>query len=271
MNNIYIFKIDDFTEEDAVLAKKLDKSDKVIFLPNQTGMISYTLFPIIGAWKVVPTFMQPIAAPMEDQAFVFLLGLQCANCNGNLYIVIRDNPLQSLDGCSFDTDRGTVVIHTAENLKDIIGTGVKKKKESKKTTVLEQPLDNRESDEPISESHEMMKDNGEGMQTVVNEKETGAFEKVSSDENTIDGIGISDDSEYEEASAAFIKKIAALQKETGLDLVGNVNALYECVKNDTEGVLADFEFQLQLRFVDSAVKPLNQLLEPHVNELKQLI
>ena len=43
MNNIYIFKIEDFTEQDALLVKKFDKSDKVIFMPNETGMISYAL------------------------------------------------------------------------------------------------------------------------------------------------------------------------------------------------------------------------------------
>ena len=36
MNNIYIFRIDDFSEEDAIMAKKFDKSDKVIFMPKDT-------------------------------------------------------------------------------------------------------------------------------------------------------------------------------------------------------------------------------------------
>ena len=61
MNNIYIFKIEDFTEQDALLVKKFDKSDKVIFMPNETGMISYALFPILATWKTEPIFMQPIA------------------------------------------------------------------------------------------------------------------------------------------------------------------------------------------------------------------
>lgn len=120
MNNIYIFKVDDFTMQDAILAKKFDKTDKVIFMPNETGMINYTLIPIFNTWKTEPTFMQPIADNSDMEPLLFLLGLQCANCNGNLYIVIANNPFKTLDGCEFDTTKGNVSIHVAESLADIM-------------------------------------------------------------------------------------------------------------------------------------------------------
>ena len=120
MNNIYIFKIEDFTEQDALLVKKFDKSDKVIFMPNETGMISYALFPILATWKTEPIFMQPIADCSDTEPMLFLLGLQCADCNGDLYIVMRDNPFKSLEACEFGTSKGHVCIHVAESLADVL-------------------------------------------------------------------------------------------------------------------------------------------------------
>jgi hypothetical protein len=120
LNNIYIFKIEDFTEQDALLVKKFDKSDKVIFMPNETGMISYALFPILATWKTEPIFMQPIADCSDTEPMLFLLGLQCADCNGDLYIVMRDNPFKSLEACEFGTSKGHVCIHVAESLADVL-------------------------------------------------------------------------------------------------------------------------------------------------------
>lgn len=120
MNNIYIFKIEDFTEQDALLVKKFDKSDKVIFMPNETGMISYALFPILATWKTEPIFMQPIADCSDTEPMLFLLGLQCADCNGDLYIVMRDNPFKSLEACEFGTSKGHVCIHVAESLAGVL-------------------------------------------------------------------------------------------------------------------------------------------------------
>lgn len=247
MNNIYIFRVDDFTEQDAVLAKKFDKSDKVIFMPNKTGMISYTLFPLISAWKIAPTFMQPIADTTNKEPMLFLLGLQCANCNGNMFIVMKNNPFASLDGCEFETEKGTVNIHVAETLNEILP--IRKSRTKNKDILPSNELDNENESENVNEAtsddEEYSDDNYDDMQY--------------------------DDTQYDDAPDNFIKTIANIQKTTGANLLNKVNGIYDCLKESKDDLLPTLEFQMNAKFDENTVGELLNVLEPYMDSLRELI
>ena len=215
MNNIYIFKIEDFTEQDALLVKKFDKSDKVIFMPNETGMISYALFPILATWKTEP--------------MLFLLGLQCADCNGDLYIVMRDNPFKSLEACEFGTSKGHVCIHVAESL-----AGVLPKKKTRQGKRLELAAENEP--QTANTEEEIYTDT---LQTAVPDK--------------------------------FANAIASIEAATGVNLVNNMNEIYNCVKDSKDDLLPTFEFQLGMKFPADTVEILLRALEPSIDMLKELV
>lgn len=229
MNNIYIFKIEDFTEQDALLVKKFDKSDKVIFMPNETGMISYALFPILATWKTEPIFMQPIADCPDTEPMLFLLGLQCADCNGDLYIVMRDNPFKSLEACEFGTSKGHVCIHVAESLADVLP-----KKKTRQGKRLELAAENEP--QTANTEEEIYTDD---LQTAVPDK--------------------------------FANAIASIEATTGVNLVNNMNEIYNCVKDSKDDLLPTFEFQLGMKFPADTVEILLRALEPSIDMLKELV
>ena len=103
-------------------------------MPNETGMISYALFPILATWKKQSQYLcsQLQTARTQSQC-CSLLGLQCADCNGDLYIVMRDNPFKSLEACEFGTSKGHVCIHVAESLAGVLPK--KKTRQGKKAGV----------------------------------------------------------------------------------------------------------------------------------------
>lgn len=53
--------------------KKFDKSDKVIFMPNETGMISYALFPIL--------------ADMENRANIYAANCRLLGHRANVVLI----------------------------------------------------------------------------------------------------------------------------------------------------------------------------------------
>lgn len=245
MNNIYVFDIENFTEQDAISAKKLDKSDKVIFLPNQSGMISYALFPIISSWKTPPTFMQPIPGEKNEQALLFMLTLQCSNANGDLYIVMENNPFYPLDNCMFETEKGEITIHIFESFDQIMSSKPKRKPSEKKNTA-----------------------------TNTSEAKFTEVENTATEENEIETeeyIGLEDDEKYSEGSEKFVNLLKELNKKTSLDLMSVKNAIYDCVKNSYEDVLGGLDFQIELRFKKEYVKDICSLLEPEFSSLKEAI
>ena len=260
MNNIYIFRIDDFSEEDAIMAKKFDKSDKVIFMPNQTGMMMYSLFPLIGAWKIQPTFMQPIKDSIEKEPMLFVLGLQCANCNGNMYIVMRDNPFYALNGCEFDTLKGTVVIHVAEQLSDVLPA--RKSRQQKKQVQAE----SQDVADSVEDEEENLEDAGVTGDEGITEDE-GEETQVSDEEETV----MYDDAQFEDAPDGFVKAIVNIQKQTGVNLIGRVNGLYECFKESKDDLLPTFEYQLNLRFDEEVVENYMAILQPYMEVLREAV
>lgn len=230
MNNIYIFKIEDFTEQDALLVKKFDKSDKVIFMPNETGMISYALFPILATWKTEPIFMQPIADCSDTEPMLFLLGLQCADCNGDLYIVMRDNPFKSLEACEFGTSKGHG-LHSCSRKSCRCACLKRRRSQGKR---LELAAENEP--QTANTEEEIYTDT---LQTAVPDK--------------------------------FANAIASIEATTGVNLVNNMNEIYNCVKDSKDDLLPTFEFQLGMKFPADTVEILLRALEPSIDMLKELV
>lgn len=242
MNNIYVFDIENFTEQDAVNAKKLDKSDKVIFMPNQSGLISYSLFPVINSWKTAPCFMKPIPGDKNEQALLFLLAVQCANTNGDLFIVMENNPFYALDNSTFETEKGEIKIHIYESFEQIMSVKSKRKSSDKK--IDSQKVATKNIDE----------DN-----IKCNNKDDSIY------------MGLENDDYYPEASEAFVNLLEQLKTTTTLDLMSVKNAVYDCVKNSDEDVLGGFDLQIELRFKKDYVKEIHSVLEPVLKTLKEAI
>lgn len=235
MANTYIFEVDQFTEEDAQLGKQFDETDRIVFMPNENGMIPYMLVPAIMSWKVSPVFLEPTEGPADEIALAFLLGLQSSGCDGSLNICMENNPFQALDECSFETDKGMATIHCCSSLQEAF--------ERSDVNVEEREEEPEPDEKPI-----------------FTKKQDVSY-----------GIGKEDESSFAQAPKSFVKKIEELQGETDLDLLGHVNALYECVKNAPEGVQPALNFQLGMRFKEEVVPELSDLLSEYDTELKAAI
>ena len=259
-SNTYIFEVSQFTEEDAELGQKIDKNDRIIFMPNESGMIPYMLVPALLSWKVSPIFMEPVDGPMDEKALAFLLGLQSAGCNGFLNICMENNPFQALDDNSFETEKGMVTIHCCSNLKEALDRNVKKAAKMK-------AIENQEEDDNEADNAEGDENTGQGDEsTPLFVKEPS--ENAGKEEPDEYDIGKEDESSYPEAPESFKKKVKELQRQTALDLEGHVNALYECVRNNPEGVFPALNFQLGMRFREEVVAELADLISENDEELK---
>lgn len=264
MNNIYVFDIENFSEQDAINAKKLDKSDKVIFLPNKSGMISYSLFPIISAWKTAPTFMQPIMGEKNEQALLFMLTLQCANANGDLYIVMEKNPFYQLDNCVFETEKGELAIHIYDFFEQILSIKSKRRTADKKEKKIAKDNSDENSLELLETASQFEVITDDDSNSMDNSGEVNSIEK-----NIY--MGLESDEKYSQASEKFIEILKNLENQTSMDLMSVKNALANAISNTYEDVLGGLDFQIELRFKKEYVKPICTIIEPVFNKLKEVV
>ena len=128
MNNTYIVTLDNFTEEDAELAKKLDKSDNLVFISNEEGTVSWKLIPYFNAWKANYAIMPPVSVEFVKG---IMIGIYCSDATGSINLITADEDLMKLDGLSLETRKGTVTIKVCESFVPDIDTGKKRKAPSK--------------------------------------------------------------------------------------------------------------------------------------------
>ncbi len=124
MNNTYIFTLDNFTEEDAELAKKLDKSDNLVFISNEAGTVSWKLIPYFSSWKASYAIMPPVSA---DFVKGIMIGIYCSDTTGCIYLITEDESMTALDGLSLETKKGTVTIKVCDLFQPSIETGSSRK------------------------------------------------------------------------------------------------------------------------------------------------
>lgn len=239
-------KMDEVTTDDLVAAKNITKNNRLLLLTDEAGTMTCFLYPLLTSLKVTPEFI-PLNEDIDAVSLAFLLGTQCNNINGTLYLISNDTKLHSLNGIKFSTEKGTITVQIAASFDDVIPTkgrrsqGTVKKENVTENAITPAPFSNIENETCPQESQEQ------------------------TDTDTISEEPII----YEDAPEDFCSLLRSLPSGTEMEQYANV--LAESIRNTTDGFMSSLEFQIKMRLSPEMAKLFSPILEEHIEELKSTL
>lgn len=249
MANLFvIMKTEEMSENEWGFLKKLDKSDRVVFLAPAHGMLPYKTLQYFYELKNKPEIYPFL--DMDTYSLVFFIGMQAASIvNGKCYLITENTFLNSSQNALISFDKTSVEIKIMDSLEKAIAdkkgtaTGTKGKRTTSATapSELEAEADVLE-DEPVEE-------------TAISDGFTNFEEEVS-------------------GNVVVTPEFRALLQRystTSVNLLKYENILAECAMEYTEGVLSSFEFQLRIKLGEEKASSIYPLLEEHVQDLKNAL
>ena len=231
MANLFvILDTNAMTESEWQATKKLDKSDQLVFVIPESGMISYKVLPYFLNLKKIPEIFP--FSDAEPLKLAFFIGLQCSSINsGKCYIITEDPNLAVLDEYIFELEKASVKLLVMPS--------------------LEAALLDKKGDKPRKKK----------APTTITKETDSTEEDIIDSSDVINEIPVSDEF------------ILALEKYStaSINLVEYKEILAECVADATEGVLSSFELQLAIKFGEELGTKIFNLLDAHLDELKNLL
>lgn len=242
--NIYVMKMNEVTTDDLVAAKNISKNNRLLLLTDEVGTMTCFLYPLLTSLKVTPEFI-PLNEDIDAVSLAFILGTQCNNINGTLYLISNDNNLHSLNDIRFSTEKGIITVQIAASFNDVLPT---KTKRSQGTAKKENISENIITSAPFSniENETHPQENPEQADTV-------------SEEPII----------YEDAPEDFCSLLRSLP--SGIEMEPYANILAESIRNTTDGFMSSLEFQIKMRLSPEMAELFSPILEEHIEELKSTL
>lgn len=144
MANLFvILDTNAMTESEWQATKKLDKSDQLVFVIPESGMISYKVLPYFLNLKKIPEIFP--FSDAEPLKLAFFIGMQCSSINsGKCYIITEDPNLSVLDEYIIELEKASVKLLVMTSLEAALLDKKGDKPRKKKTTTPKEPSDTEE-------------------------------------------------------------------------------------------------------------------------------
>lgn len=241
MGNLFILDTNTLTDIDWQATKKIDKSDKLILMAPKSGMLPYQIIPYLFNLK-----KEPEIYPFSDESplkLAFFLGMNYSSfANGKCYLITGRTDLTELNEFELQLDKIFIRTEVYSTLESAIADkkNDKGKKTKKETTTLSPDVNKSyETEQTVNSS------------TILDE--------IPSD------IGVS--AEIPVAFTNSLKKYSSSE----LNLVDYQELIAESVADSMDGIISSFPFQLNIKLGEELGKKAYELLESHLEELKNIL
>ncbi len=274
----FITELASLTVPDMECIEKLERTDKIYLLAAADAGIPIPLYPFFASAKAKIEFM----AYSDDNKdyMLFMLGILCADTGNSVSLVLRDeNPIASLNGCSFENSKGSFTVNVFSDFKAAIKASSGKTTAKKtRTRTPKEPKESKESPsaKPVKNDTDelpmnppvLTEQNGEVEEKPVKiEKKTEEKPIKASKFDVVKAA-----SAIPAETTASPELIEALRKIETKDvpLSKIADTISDCLTNCTDAFMT-LEFQVQLRIGADFVKPVCNLLNEDFMHLKALV
>lgn len=236
MGNLFVLDTQTLNEADWQALKKIDKSDNLILMVSQSGMLPYQIIPHLFSLKKEPE-VYPLM-DLKPLPLSFFLGMQCATLsNGKCYVVSTRTDLNNLNDTEIEYGKISIKVSLFDTLEaallDKKNDKSKKSKAETTTSLSLSSIENGVEESPIREEDDSVSD--------------------------IRGsLALSD------AFIGLLKRFSTAD----VSLVEYKEIIAECVLDSSEGVISAFKYMLKIKLGDDLGEKVYDLLGEHIEELK---